>query len=82
MGLIAGINRGMHPIDYLCAAGFSDPENTLSALANSIIPIKSEIDIKAMEEIDNMDISSVVEPEKNNDVESKSSGLMSRRGEK
>jgi hypothetical protein len=37
---------------------------------------------KAMEKIDNMDISSVVEPEKNNDVESKSSGLMSRRGEK
>jgi len=37
---------------------------------------------KAMKKIDNMDISSVVEPEKNNDVESKSSGLMSRRGEK
>ena len=37
---------------------------------------------KAMEKIDNMDISSVVEPEKNNDAESKSSGLMSRRGEK
>ena len=37
---------------------------------------------KAMEKIDNMDISSVVEPEKNNDVESKSTGLMSRRGEK
>jgi len=37
---------------------------------------------KAMEKIDNMDISSVAEPEKNNDVENKSSGLMSRRGEK
>ena len=36
---------------------------------------------KAMEKIDNIDISSVVEPEKNTDVENASSGLMSRRGE-
>lgn len=37
---------------------------------------------KAMQKIDNIDMSSVVEPEETSNVEDKSSGLMSRRGEK